>query len=444
MRYFPLLTGILMVVSCGDESVNPEALYSGVWTGPAGDDTLVFRFNLPGEDCPGVIHCINEGKQYSEMPMSTVIWEPPILEVHMAATGVTYSGVLREGMIEGRIGDLPLNLEASDPSAIPGLAAVEGNYVYFPPESVADGIAAGSLPAGTAEELVERISSGDAGLVHSVLIWSEGELVFEEYFHGYTVDDLHRLMSCTKSVASLLTGIALDNGMIDSVSVPLSSFFSGFPEGITLEHLLTMSMGLNWTDEESELVHRTGDAFFSEVSEMDQAVEPGTAFRYVNSDVNLLSGVIHRVSGMYPDRFAEEYLFGPLGISDYDWSYGETNGHRLMDGSLHLRPRDMLKIGVMVLQDGSWNGDRVVSPEWVSASVSPHIAVDEIFDYGYLWWLTDTYGTEVYLASGWGSQFIAVIPEFDTVIVTTGGNDDTGKNWEVLRVVWEVLFGQRL
>jgi len=376
------LTAAMLFFSCkAGEPADPVILYSGVWAGQVGDDTLVFRFNAPDDECPGVIHCINDGKLYSEMPMSTVTWNPPSLEIYMAPTGVTYSGELRSGVFEGKIGDLPIDLEQADPVSIPGLTAKPGEYTYSIPEDLADGIPTGSFPQETAQALVERISSGDAGLIHSMLIWSGGALVFEEYFHGYTEGDLHRTMSATKSIASLLTGIALDMGMIDSVSVPMNTFFPEFPENMTLEHLLTMSMGLSWTDDEAEFVHETGDDFFLEVSRKDQAAEPGTAFRYVNADVNLLSGVIYQASGFYPDRFAEENLFTPLGIELYDWFYGENGNHRLMDGSLHLRPRDMLKIGAMVLAGGEWNGERVVSPEWISASMEPRLTVDEVFDY---------------------------------------------------------------
>jgi CubicO group peptidase (beta-lactamase class C family) len=205
-----------------------------------------------------------------------------------------------------------------------------------------------------------------------------------------------------------------------------------------------MSMGLDWSDDEAENVHGTGPGMFDMILARESACAPGQEFRYVNADVNLLSGLLKQATGLFPEEFAEEVLFGPLEIRVWDWDYGETQGHRMMDGSLRLRPRDMGKIGLLVMEGGIWNGGRVVSEEWISESTSPSLPVDSLFSYGYLWWIasipTDGGEMRMILASGWGSQFVAVIPEADIVVVTTGGNDDNGKNWHVLRLVREVLF----
>ncbi len=448
------LSTLLLISACGaEEPVHSASLYSGVWAGNAGEDTFVFQFNEPGGECPGVIHCIRDGRKYSEMRMTTVSWEPPQVEAYMDATGITYSGQLQDNMIIGGIGGLQMDLELTEPSGVPGLLALRAAYSYSRPAESEDGIttadcAGAGIAPDKAEQLVNRIASGDAGVIHSLLIWSGGNLVIEQYFHGYVQDDLHRTMSVSKSVASLLTGIAIDQDLIENTAIPMNSFFDDFPDEITLEHLLSMSMGLNWTDADAETVHLTGEEFFSEVSRMNQAISPGSEFRYVNPDVNLLSGIIFQASGLYPDQFAEEYLFEPMGIDEYDWSFGETDGHRLMDGSLHLRPRDMMKLGLLVLNGGIWNGTRLVSSEWLGLSTEPVFTVDSIFSYGYLWWLTSfNAGAAEYhviLASGWGSQFIAIIPEAGIVIVTTGGNDDNGMNWEVLQLISETLFDRRL
>ena len=113
-----------------------------------------------------------------------------------------------------------------------------------------------------------------------------------------------------------------------------------------------------------------------------------------------------------------------------------------MDGALHLRPRDMARIGLLVMNGGTWNGLRVVSEEWLQRSTEAAWRVDEVFSYGYLWWLTQVNGSRVILASGWGSQFIVVIPDEELVIVTTGGNEDNGMNWEVLHLAQETLLQQ--
>ncbi|MCK4749454.1 MAG: serine hydrolase, partial [Bacteroidales bacterium] len=275
-----------------------------------------------------------------------------------------------------------------------------------------------------------------------------GQLVLEEYFHGYTRDDLHRLASATKSISSICVGIGLDMGFMQSVNQPLNSIFPQAGEDLTLKHVLTMSLGLDWSEEECNMIHGTGEEFFSYILSRSSSIPPGSVFRYTNPDVNLLSGVIHSSSGLFPDEFAERYLFEPLGITDYDWEYSSEDGHRLMDGSLELRPRDMAKIGQLVLQSGVWDGVQVVSDTWLAESTDEHFIVDDDFSYGYLWWLAEIQGEEqqsrVIIAIGIGSQFIAVIPDADTVIVVTGGNEDNGKELIILNLLVELIENSQL
>ena len=444
----------LLISACGGEAP-PADICSGVWVGRAGGDSFAFQFNegLSG-DLPGVIHCLRDGRKYSEVPMGTVEWQPPQLTVFVEVTGVTYSGTMEDGVIRGGLSyasdpSMDMDLYSSPAESLPGLLPLTGEYSYSPPAELDDGITTASceeegIPAAAVEEMISRIVEGDAGVVHSLLVFSGGKLVIEEYFHGYGPDDLHRLASSTKSVSSLLTGIAMDQGLIDSVTVPLAVYFPEADPELRLDHLLTMSMGLDWTDGEAESVHGTGEEMFRLVLSRGRSSGPGEGFRYVNPDVNLLSGIIRQATGMYPEEYAEERLFIPLGIEEWDWSYGAVDGHRLMDGSLQLRPRDMGRIGLMVGSGGTWEGSRVVSGEWLSEYAVPRFQVDTLFDYGYLWWLTSLRvgGREMdlMLASGWGSQFIAVVPEAGIVIVTTGGNEDNGKNWNILRLVQEVLY----
>lgn len=450
---FILTAAAAAAVGCGGGEASLDTLYSGVWAGYLGEDTFVFQFNADDQASAGVIHCIRDGLKYSELPISEVTWNPPALEARMDATGVVYSGTVGVNRITGELTSsvsppIPLDLLLTNPEEISGLMALECEYTYSTPADLDDGLATGScetheITADMLEGIVDRIAAGEAGLIHSLLVAADGELVLEQYFHGYTAEDLHRTMSVTKSVSSLLTGIAVDRGLIPGVEEPICSYIPGFRQDIILKHLLTMSMGIGWTDEEAEKTHLTGEDFFGEISVRSASADPGTGFRYVNPDVNLLSGVIHSSTGLYPDQFAEQYLFQPLGIEEYDWSYGADRGHLLMDGSLHLRPRDMMKIGQLVLNRGSWSGTRVISEEWLNESFEPGWRVDDVFSYGYLWWLSEVNGSPVILASGWGSQFIAVIPDARLVIVTTGGNDDNGMNWRILRLLEETLIQSR-
>jgi CubicO group peptidase (beta-lactamase class C family) len=202
-----------------------------------------------------------------------------------------------------------------------------------------------------------------------------------------------------------------------------------------------MSIGTEWTEEEAEKTHGTGDAFFRKLLSRSFAHKPGEQWQYVSANVNLLGGVIYHATGLHADEFAAKYLFGPLGIEKWNWDYGMVDGFRLMDGSLQLSPRGMAKLGTLVATRGTWRGTRVVSAEWIEESTSPKIvpSQDAPEKYAYLWWLfyiPSSGGVrEAVVANGIGSQFIAVLPAFDLVVVTTGSNDENGMQFAIGRLL---------
>jgi CubicO group peptidase (beta-lactamase class C family) len=149
----------------------------------------------------------------------------------------------------------------------------------------------------------------------------------------------------------------------------------------------------------------------------------------------------------YADEYAGIHLFGPLGIRERDWDYGAVDGYRLMDGSLRLRPRDMAKLGELVADRGNWNGKRVLSAEWIDESTSPLIVPDANSSerYGYLWWRfyipTAAGIKEAIVANGIGTQLIAIFPELDLIMVTTGSNDDNGMQFAIGRLISMHILG---
>jgi CubicO group peptidase (beta-lactamase class C family) len=442
-------------------SVIPNALTSKVWAGKGGQDDIVFKFWITGDgSLSGEAHTLRGGKHRTQSPATRVIWKDPDIESHMN-TGVIFRGRLDgtgarisgELIYKGKsLMQLPLDGVAA--SNVKGLLARpvppgEPLYSYAIPEETGDGW----QPAGPEtiglektqlEALVTDVIEGKAGILHSLLIASKGKLILEEYFHGYEREDLHRLASVTKSVSSLITGIAIDQEKITGVDVPLVDFFprraediTGDWNNVTLKHLLTMSIGTTWTEEEAARTHGAGDAFFQELFSRDFAHKPGARWQYVSANVNLLGGVIKQAAGMHADKFAATYLFGPLGIEKWNWDYGVVDGFRLMDGSLMLMPRDVAKLGALVAGRGIWNGKQVVSTEWIDESTAPHMIPSEEGPekYGYLWWLfyiPSSMGTrEAVVANGAGSQLIAVFPALNLVVVTTGANDENGMQFAI-------------
>jgi len=153
--------------------------------------------------------------------------------------------------------------------------------------------------------------------------------------------------------------------------------------------------------------------------------EPGTTWYYNGGNTNLLGEAIRTATGQRMDAFAEQHLFAPLGITNYEWDHLNADTIHA-SGNLQLRPRDMTKFGLLYLNDGMWNGQRIVSQEWVEASTQRRASPSWGGGYGYQWWLrTYDFGSKVvdaFYAAGWGGQQISVFPDLDMVVVFTGGN----------------------
>lgn len=446
----------------------PSDLTDGVWRGEGGPQTFLFQFANQGGTLTGLVHTMGDGMKMTEMLVDQVKYDPPNLTLRFPH-GPLFKGQvdLEKKLIKGSIvvdgaeaGEMPLTW--IDPAEVPELTPGMGRYsdqpyTYQQPQLRDDRwqtahASATGLPIDKLEALVGDILDGEAGVLHALLIAQGGQLVLEEYFHGCHPDYPHGQLSVTKSVASLLTGIAIDRGEIANVSVPLIEFFPDCPRSgssvwpqATLEHLLTMSLGLDWAEGQMHNLHGTGSDFFCQVLGRGFHHQPGDRWNYVNADVNLLAGVLKKATGMQADKYAEKHLFQPLGFQNWNWDHMMQEGYPLMDGSLRLRARDMLTLGQLILAGGELDGKRIVSREWVAASTSSQIETGEPEGYGYLWWLfpvpTPQGVGHVPVANGWGSQFIIVLPEMDLVVVTMGGNQDNGKHMAVIRLLVRHLKG---
>ncbi len=348
-------------------------------------------------------------------------------------------------------------------------------YTYQQPEDINDGFDVGSLDEVNIDlTLIERavndINRGKFKEVHSLLIFKDNRLVLEEYFpghkyqwdahshHGELVtwdeDTEHAVQSVTKSVTSACIGIAIDEGFIESVH---QSIFDYLPEHqhlntdgrdkITIEHLLTMTSGLEWMEWNAPYSSRDNpiiEIWFQEaeqnkhpftfILEGSQKDEPGTSFRYFGGNQILLGGIIENATKMNIDEFSDKYLFTPLGIDSFDWAVRFECGVIEAASGLIMTPRDMVKIGVTYLNNGVWNGKQIISQQWVKKSANSYRDNKGInvpgtdkknVGYSYSWWTTkfSDSGKEIniYYAAGWGGQHIMVIPDLNAVVVTTGG-----------------------
>jgi CubicO group peptidase (beta-lactamase class C family) len=472
------LPGILLLVlgtSTGEEERSSEVLVGDVWWGPVPGksmyEQMAIEFTLSEMAMQGVIHFLSGGKKVSELPLTDIRFDSPKLSFQagvFAVEGIVdhESGELKGTAAISGSRSLDFDAQRRDPASIPGLLAGDMHYQYRLPPGKADGwrVAAAEdvgLEKSKIERIVRDIASGQAGVIHSLVIVQNGCLVLDEYFHGYGPDDLHAVTSCSKSITSLLVGLVLDQGLISSVDVPVLDFFPAYAKDaatgwsfVKIVHVLTMTAGLGWPQNEGMPERGANPGFsgngpegFRRLFAREIMHEPGTKWNYTSPDVNVLGGIIHQATGMHADVFAGKYLFTPLGITNFDWStFGKIEGYPNLGGSLRLRPRDMAKIGALVLTDGRWQDKHLISPEWIRASCSAQADTgDEKDEYGYLWWVMSLPGgRQVIAARGWGTQFILIDPEYLRVIVTTGGNDTNGKTFAILRVLARHLYPEAL
>ena len=338
---------------------------------------------------------------------------------------------------------------------------VTTNWVYFQPEQVDDGWETTSLESVGMDRaplvtLMNKLGNSENHRVHGIVIARHSKIVFEEYFDGLTHptwgevpvtfnrNRLHVSSSVTKSFTAALLGIAINRGFIASAD---DKVFDYYPElahlstvqkqDISLRHIVTMSSGLDWDEWSLPLTNPNNDLTkllnialntdenpFGFILGKSMAASPGSVFNYSGGNANVLGNIIQRACSLRLDMFANRYLFNPLGIED-SWWWLLRPDFVYASGDLALRPRDMAKFGLLFLQNGYWNGEQIVSEEWVTLSATPqfHFTYPGSRGYSYGWWPSSyEYGRGAYAASGWGGQEIIVMPEHDMIVVFTGGS----------------------
>ncbi|MBN1202790.1 MAG: serine hydrolase [Anaerolineae bacterium] len=282
------------------------------------------------------------------------------------------------------------------------------------------------MDSGQLAALFEALDNGGGGL-HSVLVIRNGFIVTEAYFGIYHQDTQHILYSVTKSFISSLVGIAQEDGAIEGLDQPVLSYFpdrtvdnlDARKQAITLEHLLTMSAGLDWPENDYSGCVRmvsASDDWAQYMLDRPMINDPGAAFHYSSGVSVLIGAVVQQATGQDLEDFAVKRLFEPLGISDYEWEADPTG---LVNGGygLHLAPRDMAKFGYLFLNEGVWDGEQIVPADWVATSTSPHIVVAGDYNYGYQWWVPSE--QDYYAALGYQGQRIVVVPDLELVVVFT-------------------------
>lgn len=266
---------------------------------------------------------------------------------------------------------------------------------------------------------------------------------FSPWWHPtYQRGDLHTLQSVTKTVTSVVIGTAVTRGEFPSLDTPVLSFFDTTTvkniddrkRRMTIRHLLTMSGGFDWNESLPYIDPRNTGGIMEAaydwggyVISLPMAREPGTQFNYSSGESQLLAHIFFRATGLDVEEYAARHLFRPLGITRWHWKR-TPSGPADTEGGLYLEASDLARIWYLFLNDGMWNGTRVVSSEWVKASVAPQIATGTqptSARYGYKWWLYPLASNPTKFAwagSGFGGQFPIALPEKDVIIVFNAWN----------------------
>lgn len=372
---------------------------------------------------------------------------------------------------------------ANRSQAVAGATGLEDTWVY-PGETwaVSDPEAEG-IDAAVVDSIIADIRAGEYGLVDAFFLARHGRVVANERFvqdyesiaanydttnYQYNYDHpdwhpylkgtkLHTLQSVTKSVTSAALGIAIDEGLIPGVDVPVMPYFESYEpyvtdqrkQSTTLEDLLTMRSGLKWTTtggysstEHSTILMENSDEWIRFILSQPTDTIPGTRYQYNDGASVLVGKVLREATGKRADEWAREKLFEPIGIREFYWKI-TPDGEVDTEGGLYLRTEDLARIGYLFLRGGVWKGEQLISKEWVQTSTAPIVADVQPNNnrqdpgYGYQWWVTDQKNgeTKVFAGNGYGGQFVLVSPEHDLVAVFNGWNIHGGARLSTYRAL---------
>ena len=264
----------------------------------------------------------------------------------------------------------------------------------------------------------------------SVLVIRNNRMVAERYFHGGGVRTSNNVHSASKSMIQALVGIAVAKGFIggldDKVSKYLPEYFPGTnarKRQISLRDLLTMSSGLAWQEDDTEYMIQERTDWVKAILDQPLRRGPGTVFNYSSGNTHVLSAVLQRATGMSTCEFAARYLFGRIGITVEHWGR-DPQGVCSGGYNVYLTSRELAKFGLLYLDRGAWQGQQIVPAAAVEQASQRIWQVDEDFGYSQGWWTRRIAGHDMYLAWGYGGQFIYVIPDVNVVLVTTGDTRD--------------------
>ena len=384
----------------------------------------------------------------------------PPFSCQLFAVGLTVMGLLGSGL-DGYGQDTGLAPEVTDLNAEDvsyqlehQLAYLEQPYISARPEDRNDGIPVGEL--GTdggdrdlvlkfAGELANASDDPKTGKTDSLLISYKGKLVLESYFRRGRINYPHYQMSITKSYTAMALGRAIQLGHLtmDDLDKPVVTFLKELKpsvlvkgaDSITLHQTMHMTSGIRLDKEKAELLRREperlrGQGQIQTYLEYSDPIPPAPReFKYQASDPAITMQVVEAVVPGSAEDFIRDELWGRMGVRDYHWQ-ADTSGLPKSAAGSSFRSRDMLKMGMLVLDKGKWQGEQLIPAAFVERATSPIRHTHGNSSYGYFWWVQDIeVDGKIYHCKqgrGAGGQFIFIFPKLELITVVTAHNKGMG------------------
>lgn len=285
----------------------------------------------------------------------------------------------------------------------------------------------------------------DSYPINAEIIIKDGYIVDEYYKEGYDETSIFTLQSVSKSITSLLVGIAIDKGYIESVDIPISNYFpqilesdSDYLKQITIWHLLTHTSGFSLNDTSNWEEWRNSENWVNYILNSSVTSRPGTVFDYFTGNTHLLSAILQQATGKTAYEFGKEYVFDPLDMESVEC---ETDAQGISDGGngFAMNVYDMAKIGQLYLNKGTWEGEQIVSEQWIEESTKAQFERSSgSADYGYQWWVRTfgDHGYNAYFAQGHWGQYIFVVPDLNLVVVMTSHYEGSSSiYWQLMNQI---------
>lgn len=308
-------------------------------------------------------------------------------------------------------------------------------FVSSDPKDINDGLLLSTPQAEgiDAQKLNSIISSTyeneNLWSIRSLLVFRNNRLVAETYHKNENdITTRHLIWSCTKQVMGMLTGIAVDQGLIASLDDPMSAYLpeilTSHPDkaDITIEQLITMRSGIDYSNdgvggETDKILREIPDRITEFILDRPMIYAPGTEFFYKDGDPQLMSAVIQSAAGKPTDEWADEHLFSKIGVTNYKW-VRYKDGTSLGGFGIETTPREMAKMAMCVANGGSYDNEQIISAQWISEMLSVQVEIpDADFQFGYYWWLDTT--RNIQFTWGHGGQFAFIVPDQDLIVVMT-------------------------